>query len=250
MATTPTWQAGTSGSVPKSAHATQFLGTHAMQVLYTGVQRAAQTTAGSGNVSTNGLYLAQSFSTASGQTAIGYVVAQILATEVTGVETSPGPTTLSLHANSSGAPASTTLASVTLSQEYGAFTPTWAVLPLPVTGLTASTTYWLVLAAAGNATYHYTWNKSNQASGASTSTNGTSWTAQSYGLLFQVYDQTVTGQQVATWEDSGARWTWTGRNATGTINAYAAYTAGQTTSGYCQAYRNFTSTNGLLTGVT
>lgn len=247
MTGTPTWQAATAGQAPLAAHVNQYLGTHAMQVLYTGTQRAAQSTVGSGNVSTNGTWLAQSFTTAVGQTAIGYVVIQLAANTSAGANLTP--TAVSIQANSAGAPSGTALVSTTLTAEYVFNAPTLIVVPTPLTGLSASTTYWIVVASAGNATYSYNWAKSNQTSGASTSANGTSWTAQAYGLIFQVYDQTVTGQQTATWEDSGARWTWTGRSSTGLVNAYAAYTAGQTASGYVQTYRSVSSANGLVTSI-
>ena len=247
MAGTPVWQAATLGSAPRAAHVNQFLGSHAMQVLYAGTQRAAQSTVGSGNVSTNGTYLAQSFTTAVGQTAIGYVVIQLAANTSAGANL--GSTTVSIQANASGAPSGTALVSATVTAEYVFNAPTLVVVPVPLAGLTASTTYWIVVQSAGNATYSYNWAKSNQTSGASTSANGTSWTAQAYGLIFQVYDQTVTGQQTATWEDAGARWTWTGRSTVGLVNAYAAYSAGQTATGYVQTYRTASSASGLVTSI-
>ena len=41
---------------------------------------------------------------------------------------------------------------------------------------TPSTTYWVVMKAAGDVSDYYTWLKSTLTSGASTSTNGTTWT--------------------------------------------------------------------------
>ena len=249
MATTPTWQAATTGQPGNAGAVNQFLGTHAATVLYTGVQTAAQTTAGTGSVSTNGLYIAQSFSTAVGQTAIGHAIARISSGGATS-GSQLGPTTLSLHANSAGAPTGPPLATVTFTVEYVAAAPAFVTFPLPVTGLTASTTYWLVTAPAGNATYSYLWWESNQTSGASTSTNGTTWTAQAYGLLYEVYDQTATGLLTCTWEDAGDRWTWRSYAAnTNQVSQYAEYTVGQTTAGYLQSFRTFSYTNGLLTGV-
>lgn len=248
MATTPTWQAATSGQPALAGHVNQLLGSHATTYLYTGVQTAAQTTAGTGTVGTNGTYIAQSFTTAAGQTSIGYVIARISSGGATS-GSQLGPTTLSLYANSAGAPTGSPLASVTMTAEYVAAAPSFVTYPLPVTGLTASTTYWLVLAPAGNATYSYLWWKSNQTSGASTSTNGTTWTAQTYGLLYQVYDQTATGLLTCTWEDTGARWTWSGYGTTNLLTQYAEYTGGQTTAGYLQSFRTLSYTNGLLTGV-
>jgi hypothetical protein len=244
---TPTWQAATTGQLPRAAHVTQLLGSHASQILYAGVQRAAQTTAGTGNTSTNGLYLAQSFTTASGQTAIGYVMIQLESNTSAGANLPP--TTVGIYANSGGAPTGSALVSATLTAEYSNAAPANVTVPVPVTGLTASTTYWIVAAAAGSSTYSFSWNKSNQASGASTSANGSLWNAASYGFLFQVYDQTVTGQPACTWDDSGARWTWTGYTTQNQVSQYAEYTSGQTNSGYLQSFRTFTYTSGLPTGV-
>jgi hypothetical protein len=142
--------------------------------------------------------------------------------------------------------------SVTVSAEYSYAAPSVMVVPLPVAGLTPSTTYWLVAAPVGDAVNHYFWNKSNQASGSSTSPNGTAWTAQAYGLTFQVFDQSASGLLTCTWEDGGARWTWLAYNTTAGINQiteYAEYTAAQNSS-YVQSFRNFAYSNGLLTGVT
>lgn len=249
MAGAPAWQAATAGQPPLAAQVNQFLAAHAFTSLYAGTQTAAQSTAGTGSASTNGTYVAQSFSTGSLQTTVGYVMAQITNAGGATSGSQLGPTTLSLYANSGSAPSGSPLVSVTATVEYVHNAPLWLTLPLPATGLSGATTYWLVLAAAGNSTYSYQWNKSNQTSGASTSSNGTTWTAQSYGLLYQVYDQTAAGRLTCTWEDAGARWTWRGYNSSGQISQYAEYTAGQTLSGYLQSFRGFTYVNGSLTGV-
>lgn len=204
-------------------------------MLYTGVETSSQNTAGAGNTTTNGTYLAQSFNTAVGQTAIGYVAIELLSTTSLGANLSP--TTVSIFANSAGAPSGSALISATVTAEYADFGALNLVVPTPVTGLTASTTYWIVVAAAGNATFNYFWNRSNQTSGASTSPNGTTWTAQAYGFLYQVWDQTAIGPRVATWEDGGVRWTWTGHDVNDKLQSYAEYTNGQTTAGYLQSGR-------------
>lgn len=252
MVTTPTWLAATAGQAQVAGQVNQFLGTHASTILYAATQTAAQTTAGATSTSTNGLYLAQSFTTAVGQTAIGYVIVPVTTTTTTGA--SLAPTTLSLYANSAGAPTGSALVTTTLTAEYankasGGTATVKVIYPLPVTGLTASTTYWLVLAAAGNVSNSYTWYRSNQVGGASTSPNGTTWTAQAYGLEYQVFDQTASGLLTATRDDAGARWTATTYTATNLINTYAEYTSGQTAAGYLQSYRTNSYSNGLLTGV-
>ena len=247
MTGTPIWQAATTGQPPLAAHVNQFLGTHAVTNLYMGVQTASQTTAGTGGVSTNGLWIAQQFTTGAAQTALGYIGIQLSGPATTGANL--GPLTVGIYANSAGAPTGVALISQVYTIEYVSAGPAYPILPLPVSALTPSTTYWIVSQPAGNVTYNYTWGKSNQTSGASTSTNGTTWSAQTYGLLFQVFDQTISGLLTCTWEDSGVRYTWIAYNANNLPSSYAEYTAGQTIPGYLQSFRNFTYSNGLLTGV-
>lgn len=248
MATTPTWTAASSGQPPLAAQVNQFLGPHQTQLLYPSLRKSNQSTAGTGSVQSNGTYIAQSFTTAVGQTTIGYVVLTIT---TSGGLTGLGPTTLSLHVNNAGAPAAAALVTTSIASEYVTTVPTTTVMfPLPVTGLTASTTYWLVIASAGDSTHHYNWNKSNQVSGASTSPDGTTWTAQTYGLLYEVWDQTISGgTPYFTWEDGGARWVWFNYTVNNEINSIAEFTAGQVTTGYAQSFRTFTYNGGQPTGV-
>jgi hypothetical protein len=243
--TTPTWQAATTGQLPKADQVNQLLGTHQAQLLYTGTQRSAQNTAGSGNTNSNGLYVAQSFTTAAGQTAIGYVN---LTVSTTGGFTGLAPTTVSIYTNSAGAPG-VSLGSMTVTGEHVAASPAIVTYPLPVTGLTASTTYWIVVAAAGDASHFYGWHRSNQVSGASTSPNGTAWTAQTYGMLYQVYDQGVIPPLVASWEDNGARWVWFSFNGDSTLAEISEYTAGQTATGYMQSFRTLSYSNSSITTI-
>lgn len=246
--TANTWLGATNGTgiLPAAAQQQAFLGVHRAQWLYAGVQRAAQLTAGSGSTSSNGLYIAQSFTTAAGQTAVGYVTLSI--TSNTGAGANLAPLTIGLYANSGSAPTGAALVSVTAPAEYVFPTAVPTVFPLPVTGLSASTTYWIVASAAGNGTYSYAWAKSNQTSGTSTSTNGTSWTAQTYGSVFAVYDQTAVGQLTALWEDGGARWQALTYTTTGEPATLGEYTVAQSSS-YVQGYRTLTYSNGLLTKV-
>jgi hypothetical protein len=250
--TTNTWLGATATQPPKAQQVNAFLGVHASTELYAAVQQSAVTTSGATTTSTNGLWLAQSFTTGSSQTAIGYIEGPISTTTSTGANLST--TTLSLYANSGGAPTGSALASTTLTAEYAYLstsngnTNIFTIYPLPVTGLTASTTYWLVLHSTAS-TGAYTWFRSAAASGASTSTNGTAWTAQTYGFRYAVYDQTASGLLTATWSDAGARWTASTYTSQNQISTYAEYTVGQTASGYTQGFRTFTYSNGLLTKV-
>lgn len=237
----PVWLGAASGSTPAAAQANQLLFAHSIIMLYQGVQQDAQTTAGTGTASTSGgTYLAQHFTTGASQTSLGYATAYILG------GTTGFPLSMSVYASAAGAPTGSPLITVQASSEYIGFGPTLLVFPLPLT-VTASTVYFLV--AAPPASGAYTWTKSNQVSGAYTSTNGTTWTAQAYGLEYQIYDQTVTGPLTAIWEDGGARWSWLNINAvSGQLTQLSEYTVAQA-SGYVQSDRNLSYSGTLLTGV-
>lgn len=213
--TTPAWIGATPGSPPLAAQVNQLLTTHAITYLYTGVQQGGHTTLGSGGVNSNGLYIAQSF-TAGSTFSLGRIVFGF--NTVTGTPTTP--TTISIQTSSGGAPSGTALVTTTVPPQ---FLTGDVSIPLPCS-LVSGTGYWIVLAAVGDASDFVTWLESNQVSGASTSTNGTSWTAQSYGLYYNYWDQTVNLPLAHTWEDGGARWTaesYTGLNELSSLQEYA-----------------------------
>lgn len=250
--TSNTWLGATAGAgiLPTAAQQQAFLGIHKAQLLYAGTQQAGQTTNGATSTSTNNLWLAQSFTTGGAQTAVGYVIVPVTTTSTSG--SSLAATTLSLYASSAGAPTGAPLVSTTLTAEYanlasGGTATNRLIYPLPVTGLTTATTYWLVLHSTAS-TGSYTWFRSNQVSGASTSTNGTTWSAQSYGLVFQVFDQAASGLLTAVWEDSGARWQALTYSTVGELASVGQYTVAQS-AGYVQGYRAMSYSNGLLSGV-
>lgn len=251
MSVVPAWLGATAAQAPQAAQVNQFLGTHNSQYLYAAAQTAGQTTNGAASTSSNSLWLAQSFSTAVGQTAIGYVIVPVTTTTTSGA--SLAPTTLSLYASSGGAPSGSALVSTTLTAEYaniasGGTSTNRVIYPLPVTGLTASTTYWLVLHSTASSGA-FTWFRSNQTSGASTSPTGATWTGQTYGFVFQVFDQTASGAVTCTWEDSGVRWTASTYGTTGLLVTYSEYTLAQGTNSYVQSARTLAYSSGLLTKV-
>lgn len=242
--TTPSWLAAAAAQPAQAGQINQFLGAHASTLLYAGVVQSAQTTAGTGSTATFGTYIAQMFTTGSSQTKIGYVTCRL-------TTTSPVPTTtlqVSIYATSGGVPTGSPLATVTAAPEYVNFAPAFVVLPMPLT-VTPSTVYAIVTAPSGNSgTQDITWGRSNQTSGALTSTNGTTWTAQTYGLEYQVFDQTATGKLTCTWEDSGARWCWFNYASNGQVSQVTEYTAAQG-GGYLQSNRAFTYTSNQLTSI-
>lgn len=252
MATTPTWQAAVAGQPPQAAHINQSLGTHSSVFVYDGTTRASQTTAGATTTNTNGTYLAQSFATVAGQTTLGFVAISLTTTTTSGSLLSPA--TVQLRTNNAGAPSTTVLTSTTVTAEFantysGGVTTFRIGVPLPTTGLTASTTYWLVVPAVGNASNNFTWFRSNQTSGASTSTNGTTWTAQAYGFTYAVTDLTANGQLRSLYDDAGARWTWYTYGTGNQPNLTFEYNVGQTTAGYLQTSHTASLSGNLLTGM-
>ena len=238
----PTWQAPSAGYPALAGSVNQFLGAHQVQYLYAGTLQASQAVAGASYALTDDLWTAQSFTTGSAQTAVGYV--QVSAS-VTG---SPGPLALSLQASSGGVPSGTPLVTAMLPAGFLSGSPAYVTVPLPA-AVTASTGYWIVAAATGDGFDYSSLQQSNQASGTSTSPSGTSWTAQAYGLLYAVYDQSPGGPLAATWEDSGARWTAPAYGSGGQMAGLNEYTAGQAPGSCAASSRTLTWTSGLLTGV-
>lgn len=235
-----TWLAATTGQPPLAQQVNQFLTTHPTAYLYTGVQQGGQTTLGSGSANTNGLYLAQQF-VAGSSFSLGRVV---LTLALTGA---PVTTTVSVQTNSGSAPSGTVLASTTLPPAMVPASAGLVSVPLPC-ALTSGTTYWIVVAAAGDASDFYAWSKSNQVSGASTSTNGTAWTAQTYGFYYALYDQSAVAPLVHTYEDGGVRWstwTWSGALPTG----LQEWTQGQTATGYLSSSRTLTYSGADLVSI-
>lgn len=250
--TTPVWQAPTSGQPPLATHVNQFVSVHSIKNIYTAVQTSSATTNGTAHSNSNGQYMAQSFTTLAGQTTIGYISAPIGSYNSSGANL--GPLTISLYANSGGAPTGSPLVSVVAATEYvqsitGGTDTVYVSYPLPITGLTGGGIYWIVTSPVGDATNHYTWRQSTSIGGASFSTNGITWTPQSFGLQYRVFDQTASGPLVHTWEDSGARWSYTAYNANNTVSRYSEYTTGQTTAGYLSSSRALTYTTNKLTAV-
>lgn len=237
---TPVWLGATAANAAQAGQINQFLGTHSIMFLYTGVLLESQAVAGSGGINTNSLYLGQHFTPDANQ-AVGRVTLNL---SVTG---SPGPLTVSMQTTTGGAPSGTALAATVVPPGFVTGSSTAVSIPLPCS-LTSGTEYWIVLNAVGDVSDYYTWFKSNQTSGGSTAAALPTWTAQTYGFLYAVYDQTPTVPLLHTYEDTGARWTTVGANTNGTIGKLSEYTVAQA-SGYIQSVRSFAYTSGNLTSI-
>lgn len=237
---TPNYIGATATQPPLANQVNQFLGTHAITYLYTGVALGSSTL-GSGTVATNGLYIAQTFTPGSNQTPGRFV----LTLSVTGA---PAPLTLSIQTDNSGAPSGTALVTTLVPPNYLTGTATATSIPLPCT-LTSGTAYWIVANAVGDASNFYAFTKSTAASGVSTSTNGTTWTTQTYGITYVRYDQSPVPPLLHTWNDSGVRWSAFTANANNTPATLDEYTVAQGTNQYVYSARSFTYTSGSLSKV-
>ncbi len=231
---TPNWIGASTGSQPLAAQTNQFLGTHAITYVYTGTSFSTQSTTGSGGTNSFATWLAQSFTTGGSTTSVGRARINL---SFTG---SPTPMTLSLYANSAGAPTGAPLASTVVPSAYLTAGGATVSIPVPASGLAVSTTYWLVIPALGDASNYVTWTRNNQVSGASTSTNGTTWAAQAYGFIYNVFDQSVIPPLAHTWEDAGVRWTAETINAANEMTKLQEYTVAQAANDYVYSSRTLT----------
>lgn len=247
---TPAWLAASVGKRGDSGLITQFLGGHNAQWIYTnpGAVQTQQATGAAVYQSLQSGYLSQTITTGSAQTAIGQVSLQISTVGGSAVTATISPLTVSLFAAASGLPVGAPLASAQLAEPYvyaGAF---WLPVPLLASGLSPSSIYCLVVTGAGSPSAYYVWQQSNQASGAATSPDGSTWTPQSYGLMYQVYGTGGTGQIQSIVADDGARitnLTWSGTTLTG-ITEYTIAQDGTT----LVSSRTLTyASNGLLKAV-
>lgn len=233
---TPTWNGATAGQQALAAQINNGLTTHAITYIANSAAFASQTTDGAASIGISATppgggftRLAQSFATAA-FTSTGW--AGIYAKKVgNGCDL-----TLKLFTNTGSVPnAQQGTVQVTIPVDFWTTSTSVMFLPLPITGLSASTTYWLTLFAgdvngnnAGDASNYIAVEKSNQVTGAAT-WGGASWTAQAYGFMFQVSNLTTAGQPRFVWEDNGAKWTFFGYNGSAQIAQVNEYCAAQGT---------------------
>lgn len=249
--TVPTWQAATVNSQGNAGHVNQFLGTHKASVLYSGVVQASQTTGNGVFNSSQNTWLSQTFTTTSTQTTVGSVSLQINAVGGSPTLVLIPPITIGIYATTAGShlPTGAALTSTMVNSNYIYTSSFFVFIPLPVTGLSVSTTYAIVTQPVGTATNYYAWQHSNQTSGAATSPDGVTWTAQSFGFMYKVSDLSVVGNNIqAFFEDSGARTMQFTYNSSGMVTGIIESTNGQTSTTYLRSSRTLSYSNGLLTG--
>lgn len=243
----PAWLAANVSQPAYGGQINQFLLGHGATWLYTGTVQNSQTTGSAVFSTTASQYLAQQIVTGAAQTEIGIVSLQMNTVGGSPSSATIPPLTLSLYNNSSNNPTGTALASVTVNEQYVYTAPFWVQFPLAVTGLSPSTAYQLVTSPVGNGTNYYTWQQTTQTSGASTSPDNVTWTSQNFGLMYQVFDQSVSGQIQYFYEDSGARWVQLSYNS-GQVSQIVEYTMGEGGTPLIST-RTFTYSGSFLTGV-
>ena len=248
MSTIPTLQAAASGQQGNAGLVGQFLAAHNAAFTYSGQALISSQATGSGVYqSTQSQWLAQTITTGVSQTAIGSVALQLSTTGGSPTTALIAPLTVGLYADSGGQPTGSALATATVSCQYVYGQPFWASVPLTAT-VTASTTYHLVTSLVGTSGHYYVWQQSNQTQGAATAPDGATWTNQTYGLMYEVFDATSTGRLLSISEDSGSvitTLTYTALGQIATVTQFAATQSGSSiTSSGTLSY-----SNGLLTGV-
>jgi hypothetical protein len=243
----PTYLAASPGSNAAAGQVNQFLGAHNASIIYSGAAGNAQATGAGVFQSTSGTWLSQQIATVSGQTTLAYVLVQVSVVGGSPTLALVPSLSVALYSDVGGLPG-VSLASASVSGQYVYSQPFWVTVPLAATGLSPSSTYHLVLAAAGTAGHYYTWQQSNQTSGAATGSDGVNWALGSFGFMYQLFQQGTGGQPQFLWEDSGQRWVQLSYNALGQLTGIAESTGSQA-GGVFSSTRSLTYTNGLLTGV-
>ncbi len=247
---TPAWLGATAGASGPglAAQVNQFLGTHASVWRYTGSTLvSAQATGAAVYETTASQYWAQAITTGSSQTVIGQLGLQVSTVGGSPTSATIAPLQVSLYADSSG-PTGAALAGVTLAETYVYSAPFWLPVPLSVTGLTPSTRYWVVTAPVGNSSAYYVWQHSNQSTGALVSSDAVTWSNEAFGLMYQVYDASGTGQITSFTDDDGARVTVLTYDASNRVSTITEYTTAQG-GALLTSTRTLTYSGAYLTGV-
>lgn len=249
MSTVPTWLAATAGYDANAGVTGQFLGAHTSTFLYSGAQIISQRATGSGVYqSTQSQWLSQAFTTGSSQTAIGSINLQLSTVGGSPTLALIPVLTVGIYADDGSGllPTGSPLVTAQISNNYVYSSSFWVSIPLPLT-VTTSTNYHVVTNLVGSTGHYYTWQQSNQTAGAASAPDGVTWTASSFGLMYQLLDQTSTGLITAISEDGGAFLTTLAYNSLNQVTSITQFCTAQ--GGYIQSSGTLSYTNGFLTGV-
>jgi hypothetical protein len=250
MSTIPAWLGAQVNYGGNSGLINQFLAQHDAIYQYSGQSIASEEATGSGiYIDTLNQWLSQTITTGPSQTDIGAVGLQLSTVGGSPTLNLIPALTVSLYADLGGFPTGSAITSATVASTYVYSSSFWAQIPLVATGLTASTNYHLVTAITGTTGHYYVWQESNQTNGCLTAPDGVTWTAQGFGLMYQVYTQdSASGNVVLISEDNGSLvkiLTYNSLNLLTNVSEYAQLQDGT----FIQSSGTLSYTNGLVTGV-
>lgn len=235
--------AASPGEPPLAQQVNQFVTTHPTTYVYTGVEQDHLATAGTGTVASNGVWVAERF-TPSVTYATGRIVLTLAASG------SPGPLVVGVYADAAGVPGALIAGPVSLAAGFVGASAAAVSIPMPGLAVSSGVSYWIVAQPAGDVSDYFSWSRASGSSGAATSPDGVSWTAQAYNLLFQVWDDTAVLPLVHAWEDSGARWSTLGAyTGTGQPGALQEYTVAQGSGRYLSSAATLAYGGSVLSGV-
>lgn len=249
MSAIPAYQAATAGRSAQAGHVSQFLAAHTSTFVYSGGTAISSQATGTGVYSdTLSQWLTQKITTGVSQTTIGNVQLQL--STIGGSPTLPLIPALQvgLYADAAGLPSGPLLASATVAGTYVYSSPFWVTVPLAVSGLSAGAPYHLVVTMVGSAGHYYAWQRSNQVTGAASSPDGVTWTNQTYGLMYEVFDQSGTGLLQVISDDGGAHIQTFTYDSLNRISQIAEFTTAQDGT-TIQSSGTLSYSNGLMTGV-
>jgi len=248
--TVPVIQGATIGQPANAGAVNQFLAAHSATFLYDNtVFQSGQIIGSAVYTSTENLYLAQQLVTTSTQTQVGTITLQMSVVSGSPLTPTIAPLVVSIYESNAGQPVGDPLATVSLLETYVYSGSFFLLIPLILVGLTPSTTYWIVVQPAGDSSTYYVWQQSNQASGALTSTDGSTWVPQGYGFMYQVFDFSAAILPVQfIIEDGGAKITQFTYNASSQLVSITETTQAQSGNDVVST-RDLTYTNNYLTGV-
>lgn len=252
MTDIPTYKVAVVGQPGNAGMVNQFLGAHDAALIYSSsVLQSSQTTGSAVYTTTAGQYVSQSFTTTSSQTQVGQIWLQVSVVNGSAISDNVGPLMVSIYADFAGRPTGSPLATTSLSETIIYASSFWVVFPIAASGLSPGTTYHIVTSPIGDSTHYYVWQRSNQTSGASTTSDFLTWTDQAYGLMYQVYDQTANSDGLLNYIilDGGSRWVKYTYNTDRLISTVTEYVIDQTGTGNFTTTHTLSYTNARLTGI-
>lgn len=250
MNTLPTYQAATAGYVGNAGHVNQFVASHVAALIYQGDPSSSETTGTAVYSDTYTQWLAQSFVQPLTDDTVAYFLLQLSTVNGSPLTEVFSPLVVGIYADDGGGlPTGSAISSVSLLETYVYSSPFWVTVTIVTTGLTPGATYHVVTQRVGDTGGYYVWQQSDQTSGASTSPDGITWTASTYGLLYQVFNSSTSGPLTVISEDDNARVIQFTYNPSGTINQVVEITNAQMPGGELVSTRTLTYSGNALVGV-